>query len=52
MIKSRKKKKGKVECRVCAHNLSYHGWWGCLRAWVKGGPQNCISFMRSKHADE
>ncbi len=46
------KEKDKPECRICHYNLRYHGMIGCLRAYVKGGPKNCIDFGRSKHADE
>ncbi len=42
--KMKRNKKIKVECRICVKSCTYHGGPSCLRAWVKGGPQNCTSF--------
>jgi hypothetical protein len=49
MLRGQKNKK--VECRVCVHNLVYHGTMGCFRAWVKNGPVNCTGFRMSVHAN-
>ena len=44
-VEKKEKEKIKVECRTCIVNCQYHGMFvGCLRAWVEGGPQNCIDF--------
>ena len=40
----------KPECRVCSRNLRRHGEGGCLRAYVKGGPESCSDFERSVYA--
>lgn len=39
-----------AECRTCKHNCVYHGGYGCLRALVKGKPENCTACVRSKNA--
>lgn len=39
------KVKEKVECSKCSHNRLC----GCFRAWVKGGPANCIDFSKRKN---
>jgi len=50
MSKLETNKKEKPKCSACVRNLAFHGEYGCLRAWVEGGPVNCIDFKRSKHA--